>query len=98
MNVSSIIAKSRVQTNTSVGQKSDVDMLADLNLVQDDIFSKLSTKDKKYAWNQFYPSPNTTIAGQSEYNLPMVETGFTGLKRVFRVDVKYKSSDDYIPC
>lgn len=33
MDVSAIIAKSRVQTNTSVGQKSDALMLVDLNTV-----------------------------------------------------------------
>jgi len=98
MNVSNIIAKSRIQTNTSVGQKSDALMLVDLNQVQDDIFSRLSIKDKKYAWNQFYPSPNTTVIGQNEYNLPMPTDSFTGMKRLLRVDVKYKSSDDYIPC
>jgi hypothetical protein len=98
MNVASIIAKSRIQSNTSVGQKSDALMLVDLNQVQDDIFSRLSIKDKKYAWNQFYPNPNTTIVGQNEYNLPMPTETLTGMKRLLRVDVKYTSSDDYISC
>jgi len=73
-------------------------MLVDLNQVKDDIFSRLSIKDKKYAWNQFFPNPNTTIVGQNEYNLPMPTASLTGMKRLLRVDVKYTSSDDYISC
>jgi len=42
MDVSSIISKCRIQTNTSIGQKSDAEMLDDLNNgVYYPIFSKL---------------------------------------------------------
>ena len=95
MDVSSIIAKSRTQTGTTVWQKTDVKMLEDLNLVYQEIFSRLNAISKKYTW-QTYRS--TTIAGQSEYKIPVADSVETGLKRVLNVMVKYKSSEDYRQC
>ena len=54
MDVSVIISKSRTQTSTSVGQKSDALMLADLNTVYKEIFSRLATKSKKIYTTDIY--------------------------------------------
>lgn len=95
MDVSVIIAKSRVQTNTSVGQKSDALMLQDLNIVYKEIFSRLSTKSKKYT-RQTYKT--NTVASQNEYQIPKPAVADTGIKRVLNIQVKYSSDWDYIPC
>lgn len=71
MHVSQIISKSRIQTNTSAAQKTDQQMLDDLNIIQDNIFSTLGTTQKKYAWTCW----NTdTVANQEEYKLPVEDT------------------------
>lgn len=87
MDVSTIIAKSRVQTSTNVGQKSDALMLADLNLVYKDIFSRLATKSKKYAWDIFTAD---LVAGQNEYILPQWSATEAWIKRVLKVEVLWK--------
>lgn len=95
MDVSVIIAKSRVQTNTSIWQKSDALMLADLNVVYKEIFSRLSTKSKKYT-RQTYKT--TTVANQSEYQIPRPSVTETGIKRVLNTQIKHSSDWEYIPC
>lgn len=95
MDVSVIIAKSRVQTNTSVWQKSDALMLQDLNIVYKEIFSRLATKSKKYT-RQTYKT--NTVANQNEYQIPKPSVTETGLKRVLNIQVKYSSGWEYIPC
>lgn len=88
MDVSQIIAKSRIQTNTSTAQKTDQQMLADLNIVQDNIFSELWTKQKKYAWTYW----NTDLVeNQEEYRLPkenLVEN-YPQLQRLLKVYIDY---------
>lgn len=93
MDVSKIIAKCRTQTGTSVWQKSDELMLQDLNLVYKEIFSRLSTKSKKYTWNTF---TTDTIVWQNEYIAPKDDNEDTWLKRLLKVSVKY--NDGYVPC
>lgn len=101
MDVSVIIAKSRVQTNTSVGQKSDALMLADLNTVYKEIFSRLSSKSKKYTWQTYKVN---TVANINEYQIPKRWTldslwaTIAWLKRVLNIQVKYSSDWDYVPC
>jgi len=95
MDVSVIIAKSRVQTNTSIWQKSDALMLADLNIVYKEIFSRLATKSKKYT-RQTYKT--ATVVNQSEYQIPKASVSETGIKRVLNIQVKYSSDWEYIPC
>lgn len=95
MDVSVIISKSRTQTSTSVGQKSDALMLADLNTVYKEIFSRLATKSKKYT-RQTYTT--NTVVGQSEYNIPKPTVSETGIKRLLNISVKYSSAWDYVPC
>jgi hypothetical protein len=95
MDVSVIISKSRTQTSTSVGQKSDALMLADLNTVYKDIFSRLAVLNKKYT-RQTYTT--NTVVGQSEYNIPKPTVSETGIKRLLNIQVKYSSDSDYIPC
>lgn len=87
MDVSAIIAKSRVQTSTSIGQKTDTLMLADLNAVYKDIFSRLATKSKKYAWDLF---TTDLVAGQNEYILPQWSPTDVWIKRVLKVEVLNK--------
>lgn len=53
MKVVDLIKQSRIQTNTSTGQVSDAEYLERLNIVQDNIFSKLGTVNKKYAWTYY---------------------------------------------
>lgn len=102
MDVSVIISKSRTQTSTSVGQKSDALMLADLNTVYKEIFSRLAVWSKKYT-RQTYKVP-LTVVWQSEYQIPKFWSldslweVITGLKRVLNIYVKYSSDSDYIPC
>lgn len=95
MDVSTIITKSRKQTSTSAWQKTDELMLADLNLVYKEIFSRLSTKSKKYT-RQTYST--TTVIDQNEYNIPKPTVSDTWLKRLLNIQVKYTSDWDYIPC
>lgn len=85
MDVSTIIEKSRVQTSTNVTQKTDAKMLADLNEVYKDIFSRLAVKSKKYARDYFYTD---LIEGQNEYVLPKWSTTDVWVKRVLKVGVK----------
>ena len=93
MDVSQIILKSRIQTNTSTAQKSDTNMLADLNIIQDTIFSSLSKLNKKYAWTKY--TIVTTIAGQNEYVLPKETATDPLLKRMLKAWIRYKN--DYTP-
>lgn len=95
MDVSAIIAKSRIQTNTSVGQKDDVLMLQDLNIVYKEIFSRLAVKSKKYTWQTYRVN---SVANQNEYTIPSPTVSDTGIKRLLNVNVKYSSDWDYIPC
>lgn len=69
MDVSSIFSISRKQTNTSVGQISDADLLVYLNIVYKEVFSRLSVASKKYTRNT-YKVP-TTVVWQSEYSIPL---------------------------
>lgn len=95
MDVSTIITKSRRQTGTSVGQKSDALMLDDLNIVYKDIFSKLATKSKKYT-RQAYTTDS--IVWQNEYKIPEATVLDTGIARVLNVSIKYASDRDFVPC
>ena len=93
MDVSKIIAKSRVQTNTSTAQKSDTAMLNDLNIVQDTIFSSLSKLNKKYARTRYIIV--TTVAGQNEDVLPKETTTDPLLKRLLKARIRY--DNEYTP-
>lgn len=95
MDVTNIITKSRIQTNTSIWQKSDVLMLQDLNIVYKEIFSRLSTKSKKHTRQTYKTS---TVVWQSEYNIPKPAVADTGLKRVLNIQVKYSSDWEYKTC
>lgn len=90
MDVSSIISISRTQTNTSVGQKTDADVLSYLNIVYSDIFSRLSTKNKKYAWTYY---SGDTVVWQNEYTIPkeVIADNEPKMKRVLKVEVKYET-------
>mgnify|MGYP003581758195 CR=1 FL=1 len=91
MKVADLIKQSRIQTNTSTGQVSDAEYLERLNIVQDNIFSKLGTVNKLYAWT-FYTSDS--VAYQNEYTLARETIDPSGsypkLKRLLRVFVDYK--------
>jgi hypothetical protein len=63
-------------------------MLADLNIVYKEIFSRLATKSKKYT-RQTYKT--TTVANQSEYQIPRPSVTETGIKRVLNIQIKYSS-------
>ena len=91
MDVSAIIEKSRIQTSTNVTQKSDAKMLADLNTVYKDVFSRLAVKSKKYARDLF---TTDLVKDQSEYILPIRWATDAGIKRVLKVEVLDK--DGYI--
>lgn len=95
MDVSVIIAKSRIQSNTSAGQKSDALMLQDLNIVYKEIFSRLATKNKKYTWQTYKVN---SVSNQHEYTIPAPSVSDTGIKRLLNVSVKYSSAWDYIRC
>lgn len=95
MDVSVIITKSRTQTNTSSWQKSDANMLADLNIVYQDVFSRLNEKQKKYT-RQTYTTD--TVVSQNEYTIPKNTVSDTWLKRILKVRVKYTSDWEYVPC
>ena len=88
MDITQIISKSRIQTNTSSAQKTDQQMLNDLNIIQDNIFSQLGTVNKLYAWTYW----NTdTVAGQEEYKLPVedIQNNYPWLKRLLKVYIDY---------
>ena len=95
MDVSVIISKSRVQTSTSAGQKSDALMLADLNIVYQGTFSALNAVSKKYTWQTYRVD---SVVAQNEYNIPKATSTDTGLQRVLNMYIKYASDKDYIPC
>lgn len=94
MDVTTILTKSRTQTSTSVGQKSDALMLADLNIVYGNIFGSLNAVSKKYT-RQTYKT--NSVASQNEYTIPVLASPVTGLSRVLNVQIKYSSDWDYIP-
>lgn len=95
MDVSVIISKSRVQTSTSAGQKSDALMLADLNIVYQGTFSALNAVSKKYTWQTYRVD---SVVAQNEYNIPKATSTDTWLQRVLNMYIKYASDKDYIPC
>lgn len=95
MDVSTIITKSRRQTGTTVGQKTDDLMLDDLNTVYFDIFQRLATKSKKYTRQTYKTTP---VIWQNEYQVPKQDSVITGLKRVLNIQIKYTSDWDFIPC
>lgn len=92
MDVSTIIKQSRVQTNTSVSQADDETMLEWLNIVQNKIFSKLATVDKKYTWDIY---TDNTVAYQNEYTIPREIMSWPNIhermKRLLKVFVIYKN-------
>jgi hypothetical protein len=95
MDVSVIIAKSRIQSNTSAWQKSDDLMLQDLNIVYKEIFSRLATKSKKYTRQTYKVA---SVANQNEYQIQKPTSVKTWLKRVLNISVKYSSDWEYKPC
>ena len=95
MDVSTIISKSRTQTWMTAGQKSDTLILTDLNTVYKDVFSRLATKNKKYARQTYKTTP---IVGQNEYQIPERDTIQTGLKRLLQVSIVYETGQDPINC
>lgn len=95
MDVSTIIAKSRIQSNMSVWQKSDVLMLADLNIVYKEIFSRLSAKSKKYTRQTYKVN---SVANQNEYTIPAPWVSDTGIKRILNVKVRYWDDKEYKDC
>lgn len=96
MNVANIISLARNQTwGTTTSQVSDAQMLIYLNVVYQQLFSEISEKtDKKLTWQQWTAD---TVAGQSEYSLPKLNTTTSEpwLKKLINIYVKYKSTDDY---
>lgn len=73
-----------------MGQASDAQYLERLNIVQDNIFSKLWTVDKKYAWTYYV---SDLVKDQEEYTLPMEFVDqlkrYPWLKRLLKVYVDY---------
>ena len=95
MTVAEIISLARNQTGgTTISQISDAQMLIYLNIVYQDIFSAIAETDKKQTRQQ---RTADTVAGQSEYTLPIEnDTGTEpGLKRLLNLYIKYKSEDTY---
>ncbi len=90
MDVSSIISISRTQTNTSIWQKPDADVLSYLNIVYSDVFSRLATKNKKYAWTYYSWD---TVVWQNEYTIPkeVIADNEPKMKRILKVEVKYET-------
>lgn len=90
MDVASIISISREHTNTSVWQISDVKYLEYLNIVYKDVFSRLTTKSKKYT-RQTYTT--ALVDWQSEYVIPKPTVSSTGIKLILDCYVDYGSWD-----
>ena len=88
MDISTIISKSRIQTNTSTAQKNDSNMLADLNTIQDNIFSVLWSSDKRYAWTNW---TGDLVANQSEYAQPLEDlvNNYPGMRRLLKIFINY---------
>ena len=61
-------------------------MLDDLNIIQDNIFSELGTKQKKYAWTYWH---SDLVADQEEYRLPEedLQNNYPQLQRLTKIYV-----------
>lgn len=96
MTTAQIIALARNQTGgTTTSQISDDQMLIYLNTVYQELFSEIAEKtDKKLTWQEWTAD---TVANQSEYTLPILNTWTEepGLKRLLNIYIKYTSSDTY---
>lgn len=93
MTVSQIISLVRNQTWwTTTAQVSDDQMLIYLNIVYQELMSDVAETDKKLTWEQWIVD---TVAWQSEYTLPILNTAESKpwLKRLVNVYTKYKDSD-----
>ena len=94
MDVSTIIALSRKQTNTTAGQISDNDYLNYLNIIYKDIFSRLAVNSKKYTWQTY---TTDVVAGQSEYIIPQPSNTQTWLKLILDCFYVHEWKDKRIP-
>lgn len=92
--VASIIAKNRIMSSTSVSQISDDEMVDNLNIVRDEVFSALNAGAKRIT-RQTYNAD--TVAGQNEYTIPSADVSDTGLSRMLTVAIKYNENDVLIP-
>jgi len=74
MTTAQIISLVRNQTGgTTTSQISDAQMLIYLNTVYQELFSEIAEKtDKKLTWQEWKAD---TVSGQSEYTLPVINTG-----------------------
>ena len=94
MDVSTIITLSRNQTWTSASQISDTDYLRYLNIIYNDIFSRLSVNSKKYTWQSY---TTDVIAWQQEYIIPQPSDTQTWLKLILDCFYKHEWKDKRIP-
>lgn len=93
MNVSGIITLARTLTNTNSTQISDAQALEYLNIVYKDMQWRLiSEVDDQYFWDCF---TTDTVVDQNEYIMPIWDDDEIWLKKVTRVEVKYKDTDEY---
>lgn len=86
MDVSSIIRISRLNTNTSIWQMSNDQMLEYLNIVYKDVFSRLVINSKKYTRQRY---TTDLVDWQNEYILPRPDDAITGLKLILDVYTDY---------
>ena len=95
MTASQLISLARNQTWwTTTDQISDAQMLIYLNIVYQEMMSEIAQTDKKLTWQQWIVN---TVAGQSEYTLPILDTDTSApwLKRLINIYTKYNKGDDY---
>ena len=85
MDVSKIISISRKQTTTSIWQVSDTDYLDYLNIIYQEMFSRLTMSNKKYARQTYLTN---LVANQQEYTIPKRDT-LVWLKTVLDCYVNY---------
>jgi len=92
--IAKIIAKSRIQTATSVSQKTDAEYIDDLNIVYGNVRSAVNADLKRNTWQRYTAD---TVVWKNEYTIPAPTVSETGLSRVLDVSIKYNASDNLIP-
>lgn len=83
-----IIAQSRIETNTTTSQWSDVVALANLNIVKNDLWSAIvSVIREEFNWQRW---TTDLVSGQGEYLIPEVATNLEGAKKLNTVAICMK--------
>ena len=93
MTVSQIISFLRTQTNVSVWQLSDAELLSYINIAYHDLENAIQRYVKEdFFWNRY---TTDVVANQWEYMLKNPDWTTIGMKKLKRVEIKYWANDSF---